>query len=484
MEQVGKEQAISNFSWGYMGKMGAQIISFGVTIVLARLIAPADFGLVAIVAIFTTFLNVFVDSGLGSALIQKENADNIDFSTVFFFNIVVSLLLYIILYISTPFISSFYDNTQLTPLLRVASFSLVITGFRSTQETFVTRNLLFKKHFTAVFIAAICSAVIGIMLAYLGYGAWAIVFQQLCNTSISTIVLWYLIPWRPKLLFSINRLKGLMPFGFKILGGSLMDTLYSEIRSLLIGKIYTPSDLAFYDRGKQFPYMIVSGINGALNSVLFPIMSRNQDNLNRVKQIVRKTIRISLFFVSSILCFLICAADSMVELLMTTKWLPSVIYIQVLCFDALLWPVITIHYNSFKAVGKSDLYLKYVTITKIIGMSMLIVSIPFGVLYVAVSSVLSMLIQLMMLAKVSRNNNNYLYKEQFKDLYNGVKPAILIFIGIWWVNETDLIPLFRFLTQGILTFVIVIVYAQNTNLESYEIIKDLWKKNKKRWKKK
>ena len=166
---------------------------------MARLIAPADFGLVAIVAIFTTFLNVFVDSGLGSALIQKENADNIDFSTVFFFNIVVSLLLYIILYISTPFISSFYDNTQLTPLLRVASFSLVITGFRSTQETFVTRNLLFKKHFTAVFIAAICSAVIGSMLAYLGYGAWGIVFQQLCNTSISTIVLWYLIPWRPKL---------------------------------------------------------------------------------------------------------------------------------------------------------------------------------------------------------------------------------------------------------------------------------------------
>ena len=165
---------------------------------------------------------------------------------------------------------------------------------------------------------------------------------------------------------------------------------------------------------------------------------------------------------------------------MTTKWLPSVIYIQVLCFDALLWPVITIHYNSFKAVGKSDLYLKYVTITKIIGMSMLIVSIPFGVLYVAVSSVLSMLIQLMMLAKVSRNNNNYLYKEQFKDLYNGVKPAILIFIGIWWINETDLIPLFRFLIQGILTFVIVIVYAKNTNLESYEIIKDLWKKNKKR----
>lgn len=485
MEQVTKMQAISNFSWRYMGKMGSQFISFFVTIILARLIAPAEFGLVAIVTIFTIFLNVFVDSGLGSALIQKKDAGNIDFSTVFFFNIVASLLLYTILYIATPFISSFYDNAQLTPLLRVASFSLVITGLRSTQETFVTRNLMFKKHFLAISIAAICSAVIGIVLAYLGYGAWAIVFQQLCNASISTIILWYLIPWRPQLLFSINSLKGLIPFGLKIFGGSLIDTLYSEIRSLLIGKIYTPADLAFYDRGKQFPYMIVSGINGALNSVLFPIMARNQDNPNRIKQIVRKTIRVSLFWVSSVLCFLVCAADSLVEFLMTSKWLPSVIYIQVLCFDAMLWPVIVAHYNSFKAVGKSDIFFKYVTITKIIGVLMLIASIPFGVFYVAVSSVLSMVIQLVMLARVSHKSNNYLYQEQFKDLYDGVKPAILIFIGTWWVNGLTLISLFKLFVQGVLAFAIVIVYAEKSNPEGYDIIKNLWKqKNKKRWGKK
>lgn len=475
MEQVSKKQVISNFSWRYMGKMGAQFISFFVTIILARLIAPADFGLIAIVTIFTTFLNVFVDSGLGSALIQKKNADNIDFSTVFFFNIVASLLLYTILYISTPFISSFYDNAQLTPLLRVASFSLVITGFRSTQETFVTRNLLFQKHFLAVSIAAVCSAVISLALAYLGYGAWAIVFQQLCNTSISTVILWYLIPWRPQLLFSISRLKELTPFGLKIFGGSLIDTLYSEIRSLLIGKIYTPADLAFYDRGKQFPYIIVSGINGALNSVLFPVMSRSQDNLDRIKQVVRKTIRVSLFFVSSVLCFLACAANSIVEVLMTTKWLPSVIYMQVLCFDALLWPVITAHYNSFKAVGRSDVFLKYITITQIIGVLMLIASISFGVFYVAISSVLSMIIQLMMLARISRKSNNYLYKEQFKDLYDGMKPAILIFIGTWWINFFALLPLFKLFIQGVVAFAIVIVYTEKSTPEGYDIMKNLWR---------
>lgn len=480
MEQVSKKQVISNFSWRYMGKMGAQFISFFVTIILARLIAPADFGLVAIVTIFTTFLNVFVDSGLGSALIQKKNADNIDFSTVFFFNIVASLLLYTILYISTPFISSFYDNAQLTPLLRVASFSLVITGFRSTQETFVTRNLLFQKHFLAVSIAAVCSAVISLALAYLGYGAWAIVFQQLCNTSISTVILWYLIPWRPQLLFSISRLKELTPFGLKIFGGSLIDTLYSEIRSLLIGKIYTPADLAFYDRGKQFPYIIVSGINGALNSVLFPVMSRSQDNLDRIKQVVRKTIRVSLFFVSSVLCFLVCAANSIVEVLMTTKWLPSVIYMQVLCFDALLWPVITAHYNSFKAVGRSDVFLKYITITQIIGVSMLIASISFGVFYVAISSVLSMIIQLMMLARISRKSNNYLYKEQFKDLYDGMKPAILIFIGTWWINFFALLPLFKLFIQGVVAFAIVIVYTEKSTPEGYDIMKNLWRQGMKK----
>lgn len=385
------------------------------------------------------------------------------------------MLLYTILYISTPFISSFYDNAQLTPLLRVASFSLVITGFRSTQETFVTRNLLFQKHFLAVSIAAVCSAVISLALAYLGYGAWAIVFQQLCNTSISTVILWYLIPWRPQLLFSISRLKELTPFGLKIFGGSLIDTLYSEIRSLLIGKIYTPADLAFYDRGKQFPYIIVSGINGALNSVLFPVMSRSQDNLDRIKQVVRKTIRVSLFFVSSVLCFLVCAANSIVEVLMTTKWLPSVIYMQVLCFDALLWPVITAHYNSFKAVGRSDVFLKYITITQIIGVSMLIASISFGIFYVAISSVLSMIIQLMMLARISRKSNNYLYKEQFKDLYDGMKPAILIFIGTWWINVFALLPLFKLFIQGVVAFAIVIVYTEKSTPEGYDIIKNLWR---------
>ncbi|CAK7006248.1 MAG: hypothetical protein PARBB_00855 [Parabacteroides distasonis] len=457
-----------------MGKIGTQFVSFFVTIILARLIAPVDFGLVAIVAIFTTFLNVFVDSGLGSALIQKKNADNIDFSTVFFFNIVASLLLYTILYITAPFISLFYNNSQLTPLLRIASFSLVITGFRSTQETFVTRNLLFQKHFLSVSISAVCSAVIGLTLAYLGYGVWAIVFQQLCNTSISTVILWYLIPWRPQFLFSISRLKELIPFGLKIFGGSLIDTLYSEIRSLLIGKIYTPADLAFYDRGKQFPYIIVSGINGALNSVLFPVMSRSQDNLDRIKQVVRKTIRVSSFFVSSVLCFLVCAANSIVEVFMTTKWLPSVIYMQVLCFDALLWPVITVHYNSFKAIGRSDAFLKYITITQIIGVSMLIASISFGVFYVAISSVFSMIIQLIMLARISRKSNNYLYKEQIKDLYDGMKPAVLIFIGTWWINVFALLPLFKLFIQGVVAFAIVIVYAERTTPEGYDIIKNLW----------
>lgn len=478
MSNFTKNQVVSNFSWRYIGKLGTQIVSFLVTIILARLIAPEAFGAVAIVTIFTTFLQVFVDSGLGSALVQKDDADETDFSSVFYFNIVVCLVLYVALYFFAPLVSKFYDNQQLTPLLRVASLSLIITGIRSTQETYITRNLLFKKHFTATVVASLLSATIAIVMAYMGYEAWAIVGQQLLNTGISTIIIWKIVPWRPHLLFSFNKLKGLISYGWKILGSNLVDTIYSEIRSLLIGKVYSSKDLAFYNQGKTFPYMIVSGVNGALNSVLFPVMSRSQSNPIALKDILRKTIRISVFFIGTILSFLFCSADSFVAVLLTEKWLPCVIYLRILCFDSLFWPIISAHLNSYNAVGRSDVSLWIMTTTKVVGILMLIIAIPFGVVWVAVSSVLAMFLQTCIVMVISKKLNLYSFKEQLYDLFKAFTPALFIILTTWWVQWLPISKVGVFIIQSLLTATVFLIYGFLSRNEGFTLLLEIFKKRK------
>ncbi len=470
MSNFTKKQVVSNFTWRYIGRLGTQVVSFFVTIVLARLISPESYGSVAIVWIFTTFLQVFVDSGLGSALVQKLEADETDFSSVFYFNIVACLVLYGLLFLGAPWVARFYDNPRLSSLLRVASLSLVLTGIRSTQETYVTRNLLFRMHFIATAVASLLSAAIAVGMAYLGCEAWAIVGQQLLNTGFSTILLWYLVPWRPRLLFSSQRLKGLLSYGWKILGAHLMDTVYSEIRGLLIGKVYSAKDLAFYNQGKTFPYMLVSGVNTSLNSVLFPVMARSQENSDTVKTILRKTIRISMFAVSSILAYLICCAEAMVEVLMTAKWLPCVIYMRILCFDSLFWPLITAHYNSYKAIGRSDLFFKIVTTTKVVGGAILVIAIPFGVIWVAVSSALSMIFQTIMVAALSRKVNQYYYTEQIHDLLKAVTPAILIVACTWWVSLLSVSAIVIFVIQTLISCGIFLICVKVSKNEIFEII--------------
>ena len=259
-----------------------------------------------------------------------------------------------------------------------------------------------------------------------------------------------------------------------------MDTMYSEIRSLLIGKVYSAKDLAFYNQGKTFPYMIVSGVNNSLSSVLFPVMARSQENIDAMKTILRKSIRISMFSVSSILAYLICSAEAMVNVLMTAKWLPCVIYMQILCFDSLFWPLITAHYNSYKAIGRSDLFFKIVTITKVVGVVMLVIAIPFGVIWVAVSSALSMVFQTIMVATLSRKVNQYYYMEQIHDLLRAVTPAFLIVIGTWWVTWLSISAIGIFVIQTLIFCGIFLIYGMASKSEAFEIVVALLKKNKKK----
>lgn len=299
MKKDTKRSVFSNFIWRFAERCGAQGVSFIVSIVLARLLTPEAYGTVALVTVITNILQVFVDSGLGSALIQKKDADDLDFSTVFYFNFSVCIVLYMGMFFAAPYIADFYNQPELVSLVRVISLTLIISGVKNIQQSYVSRNLLFKRFFYATLGGTIFSAVLGIVMAYYGYGVWAIVAQQLSNAAIDTLILWITVKWRPKFMFSFNRLKGLLSFGWKMLASALLDTGYNNLRQLIIGKLYSPSDLGFYNKGQQLPNLIVTNINSSIDSVLLPVMSKEQDNAEQVKLMTRRAISVSTYIMAA-----------------------------------------------------------------------------------------------------------------------------------------------------------------------------------------
>jgi teichuronic acid exporter len=278
-----------------MERGGTQGIQFFVQIFLARLLLPEDYGIIALVVIFTSIAGVFVQSGLNTALIQKKDADEADFSSVFYLSLVLACLIYIVLFFAAPFIAAFYVIPEITPVIRVLSIILFFGAFNSIQNAVIARSLQFKKLFFSSTGAILISGTVGIYMAYTGFGVWALVGQQLTNQLFITLILWFTVKWRPQLLFSLVKVKGLFSFGWKLLVSALIDTVYRDLRSLIIGKMYNPAMLGFYNRGQQFPQLLITNINGSIQSVMLPVLSSQQDNRPRVKDIMRRAIVTSSF---------------------------------------------------------------------------------------------------------------------------------------------------------------------------------------------
>lgn len=409
-------KVVSNFIWRFAERCGAQGVSFVVSIVLARLLAPEMYGTIALVTVFTTVLNVFVDSGLGNALIQKKDADDVDFSTVFYFNMVICLLLYAGVFITAPAIAKFYNDMELVPIIRVLSLTLVISGVKNVQQAYVSRTLQFKRFFFSTLGGTIGAAIIGIVMAYLGFGVWALVVQQIFNATIDTLILWITVKWRPKAVFSFERLKKLASYGWKLLVSSLLDTVYNNIRQLIIGKLYSSADLAYYNKGKQFPNLVITNVNVAIDSVLFPVISAKQDNPEQVKKLTRKAIQTSSFVIWPVVMGLAACAESVVRILLTDKWLPCVPYLQIFCFTYGFWPIHTANLNAIKAVGRSDIFLKLEFIKKVIGIVSILVSMPFGVMAMALAYMATAPVSAFVNATPNRKLLDYKYREQLADM--------------------------------------------------------------------
>lgn len=410
------QTVFSNFFWRFAERCGAQGISFIVSMVLARLLEPEMYGMIALVTVFTSILQVFVDSGMANALIQKKDADDLDFSTVFYFNFAVCVGLYVLMCAAAPWIAEFYKMPGLTPVIRALSFTLVISGVKNVQQAYVSRNMLFKRFFYATLGGTIGAAVVGITMAYMGFGVWALVAQQLFNTTVDTIILWITVKWRPKRMFSFGRLKGLFSFGSKMLASSLLDTLYSNLRALLIGRIYTSEDLAYYNRGDQIPRLIITNINTSINSVLFPAMASEQDSTDHIKRMTRRAIRISSYIIWPMMVGLGVCAPTFVRLVLTEKWLPCVPYIQIFCFTYGFWPVHTANLTAIKALGRSDIFMRLEIIKKLIGIVALIISVPMGVFAIAFIGAATTPISVCVNSSPNRKLLGYSYREQLSDI--------------------------------------------------------------------
>ena len=470
MEHELKKKTISSMLWRFLERCGAQGVTFLVTIVLARLLAPEVYGLMALVTVFTAVLQVFVDSGMGSALIQKKDADDLDFSSVFFFNLVMCVTLYLLLFFCAPFIAAFYNNPELTSVIRVLGITLLIAGVKNVQQAYVSRKLQFKRFFFATLGGTIGAAVLGITLAYMGFGIWALVAQNLFNSMIDTVILWFTVRWRPKLLFSFKRLKGLLRYGWKLLVSSLLHTFYLNLRTLIIGKLYTTADLAYYEKGQSFPTLIVSNINASIDSVLLPTMSGVQDSRESVKAITRRAIVTSSYLMWPMMVGLAVVAKPLVVLLLTEKWLEAVPFLQIICFALGLEPLQTANLNAIKAMGRSDIFLKLEIIKKTISIVILLLSMRFGVVAIAVSSLAYSVLATMFNAAPNRKLLGYSYFEQVKDILLPFVLALLMGVAIYPIALIPMPVILTLLAQVMAGVIFYVGVSIILKLESFYYI--------------
>lgn len=450
-----------------MERVGAQLVQFIVSIVLARILEPSAYGTVALITVFTTIMQVFVDSGLGNALIQKKNADDIDFSTVFYTNIVFCLFLYAIMWFSAPSIANFYKQPELVPYVRVLSLTIVVSGVKNIQQAYVSRNMLFKRFFFATLAGTIGAAVLGITMALHGAGVWAIIAQQLFNLTVDTCVLWITVKWRPIKAFSFQRLKGLFSYGWKLLVSSLLDTGYNNLRQLLIGKIYSSSDLAYYNQGDKFPSVIVNNINTSIDSVLLPAMSSEQDHKNHVRNMTRRAIKTSTYIMAPLMIGLAACSKEVVALILTDKWLPCVPYLQIFCFSYMIWPLHTANLNAIKALGRSDMFLKLEIIKKCVGLTLLIITMRISVLAMAISLLISGVCSLIINSWPNRKLLNYKVEDQIKDILPNIMMALIMGVAVFGIGFTPLSLLWRLMIQIVVGGGIYYILSKITKNETY-----------------
>ena len=442
-----KQSVISNLIWRFMERCGAQIMSFVVSVVLARILEPSLYGSIALVTAITSILMVFVDSGMANALIQKKDTDDLDYSSVFYFNVVFCLVLYTGLFFAAPMIAGAYKDLSLVPVIRVLGLTIVVSGVKNVQQAYVSKTMQFRRFFFATLGGTVFSAVVGIAMAYMGFGVWALVAQQLLNVTVNTAILWLTVDWKPKAMFSFARLKGLISYGWKLLASGLLDTLYLKSYQFIIGLRYSAADLAFYNKADQLPNLVVENINASIDSVLLPVLSSEQDNKTRVREMTRRAIKTSTFIMMPLMMGFAVCAEPVVRLLLTEKWVPCVPYLQVFCMIYAFYPLHTANLNAVKAMGRSDVFLKLEIIKKIVETCVLLATMRYGVMAMALGQLFSATVSQVINAWPNKKLLDYSYLQQLRDMLPAIAMAAAMALCIYPVKLLGLGDWGRLLLQ-------------------------------------
>ena len=433
-----KKKLFSGFFWKFAERIFAQGISFVVSVVLSRLLLPEEFGIVALVMIFINIANVFVVSGISTALVQNKDADNIDFSTNFYCSLTVSLAVYAILFAAAPYIARFYDMPDLTLVIRIFTLRIPLSTFNAIQHAYVERHMQFRKFFFSTLFGTVFSGIVGIVMALYGFGVWALIAQYFTNTIVDTIVLFFTVPWKPRLQFSAASAKRMMGFGWKVLAADLSGTVFDQLRSLLVGKVYTTADLAFYNKGKNLPDLIANNVKSTVMTVLFPAISNINDDRQRVKELTRRSLSVMAYVLFPALFGMAAAARPLITVLFTEVWEESVPFVQLLSVSAALGLLGSISLQTMKALGRSDILLLLEFIKKPVYLILLIVGIKISVLAVAVTMLVYTVYGGLVNAYQLKKLIGYTYSEQLKDL---ISPMLFTALMCGAVILISLLPI-------------------------------------------
>ncbi|MEE3495159.1 MAG: lipopolysaccharide biosynthesis protein [Butyrivibrio sp.] len=478
MSTGNKKKVITNFIWRFLERIGAQGVSFIVSIVLGRILDMEVYGTVALIVVITAILQVLVDSGLGNALIQKKDADHLDFSSVFYFNICACAILYMIMFFAAPFIAAFYKEDGLAAMVRVLSLTIVISGVKNVQQAYVSRKMIFKKFFFSTIGGTIASAVVGIWMALKGFGAWALVAQTVVNPAVDTIILWITVDWRPRAEFSFERLKGLFSYGWKLLVSALLNTGFENLRGLVIGKI-DKEQLAGFNRGQQFPMFIINNINTSISSVLLPTMSEEQDDIARIKMMTRRAIKTSTYFMAPAMLGLAACSDVFIKLLLTEKWLPAVPFLIIFCIVDVFYPIATANLNAMMAIGRSDLFLKLEIIKKTTNLLILIITVRHGVMAITYGMIVAELVDQVVNAWPNKKLIGYSYFEQMRDILPTLLLSAVMAAVVYCIRFLNMNLIFTLLIQIVAGVIVYVAGSVVFHFETFNyvlgIIKD-WKK--------
>ena len=427
-------KVFSNLIWRFSERIGAKLISVVVNLILARILAPELYGTVAIVLVFTEILQVFVESGFGTALIQKKDADDLDFSSVFFFNLAMSVLLYVLLFAFAPLISRLYGRPELLKIIRVVGLILIIAGVRNVQQAYVSRNMLFKRFFFSTLGGTVVSAVVGIFMAVKGFGVWAYVTQYLLNNLVGTLILWFTVKWRPVARFSLERLKGLFSYGWKLLVSSLLNIVSDKLRPLIIGYRFSPADLSFYNEGLLFPNLIVDNVNSSIDSVLLPALSQQQDSAEQVKTMTRRAIQISSYIMWPLMIGLFVCAGPLVSLLLGQDWLPCVPFVRIFSLYYALFPIHTANLNAIKAMGRSDIFLRLEIVKRVLDLVFVVSTVFIGVQAMAYGLLIQGVLCLFINSYPNSKLCGYAFSQQLRDILPAFLLAAAMGLLVWLIS--------------------------------------------------